>query len=138
MPVPEAEKTPAEILKDWANVGLSDEGTFKYVLIEAYATEKVSGEDQEEEKEVSKLLVRGYLWGEYHADIYDSEEEKLRAKGLDAQCLGGGRIIHKPSDKYIKVYGYSMGFGKADHTKTVEVLKGYYPDYNIEWSDDGY
>ena len=33
MPVPEAEKTPAEILKDWANVGLSDEGTFKYVLI---------------------------------------------------------------------------------------------------------
>ena len=96
------------------------------------------GEDQEEEKEVSKLLVRGYLWGEYHADIYDSEEEKLRAKGLDAQCLGGGRIIHKPSDKYIKVYGYSMGFGKADHTKTVEVLKGYYPDYNIEWSDDGY
>lgn len=43
MPVPEAEKTPAEILKDWANVGLSDEGTFKYVLIEAYATEKVSG-----------------------------------------------------------------------------------------------
>ena len=43
MPVPEAEKTPAKILKDWANVGLSDEGTFKYVLIEAYATEKVSG-----------------------------------------------------------------------------------------------
>ena len=36
MPVPEAEKTPAEILKDWASVGLSDEGTFKYVLIEIW------------------------------------------------------------------------------------------------------
>lgn len=112
MPVPEAEKTPAEILKDWANVGLSDEGTFKYVLIEAYATEKVSGEDQEEEKEVSKLLVRGYLWGEYHADIYDSEEEKLRAKGLDAQCLGGGRIIHKPLINISKFTAIRWGLEK--------------------------
>ena len=94
--------------------------------------------DSEEEKEISKLLVRGYSWGEYHADIYDSEEEKLRKKGLDAQCLGGGRIIHNPNEKYLKVYGYSMGFGRADHTKTVEVLTQRYPDYKIEWSNDGY
>ena len=87
---------------------------------------------------MSKLLVRGYTWAEYHADIYDAEEEKLRKKGLDAQCLGGGRIIRKPNEKYIKVYGYSMGFGRADHTKTVEVLKASYPEYEIEWSNDGY
>jgi len=137
MPVPDNEKSPSEILNNWESVGLSEEGTFKYVLIEAYATEKAEG-DSEEEKEISKLLVRGYSWGEYHADIYDSEEEKLRKKGLDAQCLGGGRIIHNPNEKYLKVYGYSMGFGRADHTKTVEVLTQRYPDYKIEWSNDGY
>ena len=94
--------------------------------------------DEGEEKETSKLLVRGYSWAEYHADIYDQVEEKLRDIGLDAQCLGGGRIIHKPREKYIKVYGYSMGFGRADHTKTVEVLQSHYSDYQIEWSNDGY
>ncbi len=48
------------------------------------------------------------------------------------------RIIHKPAEKYIKVYGYSMGFGKADHARTVEKIKVKYPDYRIEWSDEGY
>ena len=31
-----------------------------------------------------------------------------------------------------------MGFGRADHTKTVDVLTQRYPDYKIEWSNDGY
>ena len=43
MPVSEHEKTPVEILNKWESVDLSEEGTFKYVLIEAYATEKVEG-----------------------------------------------------------------------------------------------
>ena len=43
MPVPEDDQSPVEILNSWAEVGLSDEGTFKYVLIEVYATETISG-----------------------------------------------------------------------------------------------
>ncbi|XP_047103905.1 sex-regulated protein janus-A-like [Schistocerca piceifrons] len=31
-----------------------------------------------------------------------------------------------------------VGFGKADHSKTVEILKTAYPVYNITWSDEGY
>ena len=31
-----------------------------------------------------------------------------------------------------------MGFGKANHQKTVEILKKRYPDYTIDWSDEGY
>ena len=77
---------------------------FKYVLIEAYATDS-----DQPDKEHSKLLVRGNLSAEYHADVYDVEEESLRAKGLDCQCLGGGRILHEKSQKFIKVYGYSVG-----------------------------
>ena len=34
MPVPEKEKSPTEILNNWESVGLSEEGTFKYVLID--------------------------------------------------------------------------------------------------------
>ena len=124
------EKLPHQVLEDWPSVNIDAEGTFKYVLIEAYA--------QEGDTEHSKLLVRGYISAEYHADIYDPEEELLRAKGLDCQCLGGGRILHEPDKNFLKVYGYSVGFGKADHTKAVDLLEKRYPGYNIEWSDEGY
>jgi phosphohistidine phosphatase len=82
--------------------------------------------------------VRGFTRAEYHADIYDEVEEPLRIMGLDAQCLGGGRIKHDKANKYIKVYGYSMGYGKANHERTVDELKKKYPAYKIEWSDEGY
>jgi len=125
---------PSKLLETWPAAVIDPEGTFKYVLIEAYATDPENPESDEHRK----LLVRGNRGAEYHANAYDDEEELLMAKGLDCQCLGGGRILHEPDKKYIKVYGYSMGFGRADHTKTVEVLQKKYPDYNIEWSDDGY
>ena len=111
-----------------------DEGTFKYVYIRVY--EDAGGDDTNE-----RDIVRGYAGArfEYHADIYEkTEEDELSKLGLDCECLGGGRILHKPDDKYIKVYGYSMGFGKANHQRSVEILKRKYPDYNIEWSDEGY
>ena len=43
MPAHEQKETSVEILNNWESVGLSDEGTFKYVLIEAYASEKLEG-----------------------------------------------------------------------------------------------
>ncbi|TRY67788.1 hypothetical protein TCAL_07209 [Tigriopus californicus] len=109
-----------------------DQGVFKYVLIE------VTAED-ESGQEVTRHLVRGHQSAEYHADIYDPEEEAIRFQGLDAQCLGGGRIQHDPARKYIKVYGYSLGFGRANHARVVEILQTAYPeDYTFEWSDEGY
>ena len=129
----DSDQLPSQILEAWPSVRI-DKGVFKYVLIEAYATDP--GTDTEH----SKLLVRGLVSAEYHADVYEHEEELLRKSsgGLDCQCLGGGRILHEPQRKYIKVYGYSVGYGKADHTKSVELLKKHYPSYEIEWSDDGY
>merc|ERR1719369_2397009 len=75
---------------------------------------------------------------EYQADVYDKTESELTSAGLDCECLGGGRIEHRPDKKYIKVYGYSMGFGKANHQKSVKILKTKYSDYEIVWSDEGY
>ena len=109
-----------------------DDGVFKYVYIRVYCDSE--NEDEREEKDI----VRGYTFAEYHADVYDKTESEITGAGLDCECLGGGRIEHRPQDKYIKVYGYSMGFGKANHSRAVEILKTKYKDYNIEWSDEGY
>jgi len=108
-----------------------DEGIFKYVYIRVY--QDAPGDDRNE-----KDIVRGYTFAEYHADIYDRTCAELENLELDCECLGGGRIIHKPAEKYIKVYGYSLGFGKANHERSVEILQTKYPDYKIECSDEGY
>ncbi|KAG7201995.1 hypothetical protein KM043_004685 [Ampulex compressa] len=73
------------------------------------------------------------------ADIFDEIEAKLKeCPGLEAKCVGGGRIEHDSEEKQIKIYGYSQGFGKADHQLSSEILKKKYPDYNITWNDEGY
>jgi len=90
------------------------------------------------QKNQSKFIVRGNSKCGYHNDIFDLVTPKIESAGLKCECVGGGRILHKPKDKILIVYGYSQGYGKADHVKTVEILKTKYPDYNITWSDDGY
>ncbi|XP_078489231.1 14 kDa phosphohistidine phosphatase-like [Ciona intestinalis] len=101
-------------------------GTFKYIQI------KVSSKSSE------KIIIRGLVEAEYHADIFDEESPKIEALGFDTICIGGGRIKHEPSCKKIVVYGYSVGFGRAEHSITVDKLKPHYPGYNITWSNDGY
>uniref|UniRef100_A0A336MDK8 Sex-regulated protein janus-A n=1 Tax=Culicoides sonorensis TaxID=179676 RepID=A0A336MDK8_CULSO len=109
-----------------------DEGIFKYVLIKLYGKEKTDG------SEPSKTIVRGFNRAEWHADIYDEVSKSVQCLGLETECLGGGRIEHRPEKKWIKVYGYSQGFGKADHEESKRILKTKYADYKIECSDDGY
>ncbi|KAG5307153.1 JANA protein, partial [Acromyrmex insinuator] len=71
------------------------------------------------------------------SDIFDEVDEQIKKHaGLQANCVGGGRIEHDPDEKTIKVYGYSQGFGKADHQVSVDLLKKKYPDYNITCSDE--
>ncbi|XP_067005995.1 14 kDa phosphohistidine phosphatase-like [Anabrus simplex] len=113
-------------------VEIDPDGTFKYVLIKV-STKKPAGGSSNE-----KIVVRGFRWGAYHADIFEDTEEKVRKMGLTAKCLGGGRIHHNAAAKQLNVYGYSQGFGKADHEQTVQLLKTSYPDYEITWSNSGY
>ncbi|XP_039970951.1 sex-regulated protein janus-A-like isoform X2 [Bactrocera tryoni] len=105
-----------------------EEGVFKYVLI------KVFGNDDS----INKNIVRGYADCQWHSDIYDRASESCKGLGLETECLGGGRIEHSPNLKLIKVYGYSQGFGKADHAETRRILLNKYPLYSIEISDEGY
>jgi len=38
----------------------------------------------------------------------------------------------------ILVYGYSVGYGRADHKRTVQLLQSAFPFSNISYSDEGY
>ncbi|XP_064249716.1 14 kDa phosphohistidine phosphatase isoform X1 [Passer domesticus] len=72
------------------------------------------------------------------ADLFERTAEELAPLGLSCECLGGGRLSHRPQERKIHVYGYSVGFGRADHAVTTEKLKAEYPDYEITWADEGY
>jgi len=93
--------TMAHTLNSIAPVDI-DSGRFKYVLI------RVVCEDPESKQESSKLIVRGYSWAAFHADIYEKIQEELESAGMDTECLGGGRILHDETKKTILVYGYSQ------------------------------
>ncbi|KAI6240074.1 Sex-regulated protein janus-A [Aphelenchoides fujianensis] len=107
------------------DVDIDSKGKFKYILIEAKDSNK------------SKFIVRGYGSCGFHADIFDKVEGKA-PKGIRLNCVGGGRILHEPDAKKINVYGYSQGFGQADHAKSVEILRSKYPNYDITFSNEGY
>uniref|UniRef100_A0A6B2E4P8 Uncharacterized protein n=1 Tax=Phlebotomus kandelakii TaxID=1109342 RepID=A0A6B2E4P8_9DIPT len=106
-----------------------DEGRFKYILIKVYGKEQTDG------TEPSKLIVRGFTRSGFHSDIYDEVTELLQPLGLDSECLGGGKIEHRPDLKHIRIFSYSQGFGKADHYEARKLLLTKYPDYKIEVSD---
>ncbi|XP_065079656.1 sex-regulated protein janus-A-like isoform X2 [Ochlerotatus camptorhynchus] len=109
-----------------------DEGIFKYVLIKVYGKEKSDG------SEPSKNIVRGFAHANWHSDIYDEVSSSLAGLGLETECLGGGRIEHRAEEKLIKVYGYSQGYGKADHQETRRILLTQFGGYEIHTSDEGY
>lgn len=103
-----------------------DNGTFKYIQIKVH------------DKDLEKIVIRGLVEAEYHADVLDQTVPQIQALGFCVNVIGGGRIKHEETKKTLHVYGYSIGFGKADHRITVEKLKNKYPNYKITWSDEGY
>ncbi|XP_012214646.1 sex-regulated protein janus-A-like [Linepithema humile] len=121
--------TMSQLLDNVPDVDIDDNGKFKYILINV----------QDKANKASKQIVRGYARAQWHADIFDEVDGQIKKyAGLQAECVGGGRIEHNFDRKTIKVYGYSQGFGKADHRVSVELLNKKYPGYHITWSDEGY
>ena len=102
-------------------------GEFKYIQI--LCTNK-------ENNNKSKIIIRGTSFFSHHKEIFDdfiteiknSKNEDL-INNYDYKCLGGGKI--EINGKMICVYGYSVTFGQADHLKTVEILKKYFPKKTI-------
>uniref|UniRef100_A0A0R3RXP7 Sex-regulated protein janus-A n=1 Tax=Elaeophora elaphi TaxID=1147741 RepID=A0A0R3RXP7_9BILA len=109
-------------LVDVPSAKIDPDGVFKYILIKVI--EKASMKE--------KLIVRGYARCAFHGDVLDETEKEL-GSDYELSCLGGGRIKHEPKDRTILVYGYSQGYGPADHQKSVDILKEKYPDYKISF-----
>lgn len=42
------------------------------------------------------------------ADLLERTAEELARLGLSCECLGGGRLSHRPDERKIHVYGYSV------------------------------
>ena len=58
----------------------------------------------------------------------------------EIRVSGGGRICLELEEKSCNIFGFSYGFGKADHEFATEVVRAdaRYADFEITWSDDGY
>ncbi|XP_062989480.1 14 kDa phosphohistidine phosphatase-like [Elgaria multicarinata webbii] len=104
---------------------IDSDGTFKYILVRVKR-----GADEYRD------IVRGSAAAEFHNHIFDKVNPEMEKLGFVCKCLGGGKIEHNSKDKKIRVFGLSIGYGKADHSVTVEILKRSYVNYEISWSDD--
>ncbi|KAL8600238.1 hypothetical protein ACOMHN_040699 [Nucella lapillus] len=108
---------------------IEETGRFKYILIKVHDKD-VDG--------VFKHVVRGSVRAQFHADIYDMYADKIeKGGGLECEVVGGGRI-EWPAEKAINIFGYSQGYGKADHAIAQEIVKKRYPQCSVTWSNDGY
>ena len=120
-----------------------DEISSKYEIIQEIGRGAFSIVYKVKSKEDKKLIIRGDANSSYHKDIYrkfifdimNSKDKELK-EDYDYECIGGGRIEFRPD--CIFIYGYSSGYGQADHSKTKEIVKKFYPNYKIEISDEGY
>ncbi|NWX13012.1 PHP14 phosphatase, partial [Aegotheles bennettii] len=116
------------------DVEIDPEGTFKYILVRLQRP----GEQRD--------IVRGTKAADVCSDgsahpspadhIFEKVNPEMEKLGYECKCLGGGKIDHNSKDKKIRVFGLSTGYGKADHSVTVEILKKVYTDYEVTWSDD--
>nr|XP_041575531.1 14 kDa phosphohistidine phosphatase isoform X1 [Taeniopygia guttata] len=88
-------------------VQIDGDGVFKYVLL------RVRGPGAP-----AKDVVRGHAWAEYHADLLERTAEELARHGLSCECLGGGRLSHRPEERKIHVYGYSVVSGSGGDPRT--------------------
>ena len=53
----------------------------------------------------------------------------------DIRIKGGGRILRDDASKKVHIFGYSYGFGRADHEMAKEVVEKSinYSGYTVTW-----
>lgn len=87
-----------------------------------------------------RTLIRGHSRFQFHDDIFQYERAALvDVPGVTSvNCPGGGRIAVDASLKQIRVYGHSIGYGRAAHAITAEALTASLPGYKVTWDNEGY
>jgi len=107
------------------------EGAHKYVLITAV----LPGSNERQHFVVSRRNAA------YHRNAAEPMVEALERSGYKSiSILGGGRIALDTDKRSISVYGYSYGFGLADHALSKSIIENdqRWKDYEVTWSNEGY
>ena len=87
------------------------------------------------------LLVRGSAAAEYHNDVLEAASPAILAAlpGAAIAVLGGGRLAHDgPRANSLRLYGYSVAFGRAEHAVAAGIIEAAMPHLKVTWSNDGY
>lgn len=107
------------------------EGKHKYVLMSAI----LPGTSERQHFVVSRKNAA------YHRNAAEPMVEALEESGYKSiSILGGGRIHLDSERKTISVFGFSYGFGLADHALSKAIIKRdeRWKDFEVTWSNDGY
>ena len=105
------------------------EGAHKYVLVRA----EWDGEE--------RYIVTSKKGAEYHRNAAEPMINKLQKSGYtNIEVTGGGRISLDSNTKEIHIYGFSYGFGIADHTISQRTILDdpRYSSFTVTYSNDGY
>lgn len=112
-----------------------DRGAYKYVLVTA---EK----NNDDGKQRKRTFVYSRRSAKYHCNVAEELVPRLEGAGgyRDIRVKGGGRILRDDDSKKVHIYGYSYGFGRADHAMAKDVVDQSvnYRGYEVTWSNDGY
>ena len=109
---------------------LLDEGAYKYVLI---AADTSAGQQ--------RIFVYSKRNASYHRNVAEYLLPQLEgANYTNIRITGGGRILRDDEDKKVHIFGYSYGFGQANHSLAKDIVEqsDNYQGYNVTWSNDGY
>ena len=77
----------------------------------------------------------------YHRNAAEPFIDKLQKHGYyDIEVAGGGRVAVDSDERTVSIFGFSYGFGKANHELSANVVRQdeRYRDFDVSWSDDGY
>jgi phosphohistidine phosphatase len=110
-----------------------DEGAHKYVLITATPPSSSSSTPSNSSQQT---FVYSRRHAKYHVNVAEEFVPQLECYGYTSiRVVGGGRILRNDIEKKIHIFGYSYGFGKADHAMAKEVVRqsGNYRGYEITW-----
>jgi phosphohistidine phosphatase len=105
------------------------EGVHKYVLIKA----EINGDEQH--------IVTSKKGAAYHRNAAEPMITKLEQAGYsNIEVTGGGRVSLDSIAKQIYIFGFSYGFGLADHSISQRIVleDPRYRNFEVTFSDEGY
>ena len=122
-----------------------DPGRHKYVLISARYHKRPDLPPNDVDAWQRQYFVVSRKGAAYHRNAAEPFVALLEEHGgyQSIDITGGGRINYDPTKKQIDVYGYSYGFGLADHALSKSIIENdprfdSTTGYKVTWSNDGY